>query len=541
MAELRAAFARVFRPYLLVPGGKGEPDKVVRGGAFAGPITGPKRKEVDPDLYGDDVEYDASFVETWKPHMALAPFGDLADKRPLTAAAIETRRAASASYVPVYFANPLQHLDYLVIEGLTKTTFVGALMDAFVRFVVGTGFRPELELINPDAEDDEKNASELEQGQEIIDRLLEIDRQVDEGAEGEDIPLAEKVAMMISQTLIYNRSALVFGYDRPVEVDGQERPGIPSTVRVAHPKDLGMIEVDPATWRLKGVHWHNGAGLVKSKDMAYLWNPLVSGKYHNAMFYGGSVMLTMLDPARVIRKLVAVDFLAMAEATWAGIYNLVIKPEGQTEDDKRAEYQRIVDKMARGGPNILLADPQHVGFHTANFSPKVNEFRDLYESLIRLCVANLGLPQTMFFDESQSNRATMIGKIQLATSTVINPMREQIGRQICSQWYGRWFRMLYKGQPELEKFRIRLAWSDLRVAEWFDMVAAVNELDGRKTLKDREYGELVGVQNYASKIDEEQQRLKDDIMKADAVPPSPSRPKPKAGRKDKTWSREFNG
>jgi len=34
----------------------------------------------------------------------------------------------------------------------------------------------------------------------------------------------------------------------------------------------------------------------------------------------------------------------------------------------------------------------------------------------------------MFYDEFQSNRTTMIGKIQLAISAVINPAREWIGR-----------------------------------------------------------------------------------------------------------------
>ena len=64
----------------------------------------------------------------------------------------------------------------------------------------------------------------------------------------------------------------------------------------------------------------------------------------------------------------------------------------------------------------------------------------------------------MFYDESQSNRATMIGKIQLATATTIQPLREWISRMISPMWYQRWFRLIYKDQdPDLlKKFRVKM-------------------------------------------------------------------------------------
>jgi len=109
----------------------------------------------------------------------------------------------------------------------------------------------------------------------------------------------------------------------------------------------------------------------------------------------------------------------MSEATWSGLFLMAIKPQGQDLAAKEAEYNQVVKNMVRGGPNVLLEDPDNVKFQNVDFNPKVKEFQELTEAMLRYCVASNGLPHSMFYDESTSNRATMIGKIQLATSTVI--------------------------------------------------------------------------------------------------------------------------
>jgi len=120
----------------------------------------------------------------------------------------------------------------------------------------------------------------------------------------------------------------------------------------------------------------------------------------------------------------------MAEATWSGLFLMAIKPQGQDLDEKQKEYQQVTDNMVRGGPNVLLEDPENVKFHNVDFSPRVQEFVGLTEAMLKYMVAVTGLPHSMFYDEEASNRATLIGKIQLATSTVINPMREWIDQAI---------------------------------------------------------------------------------------------------------------
>ena len=47
----------------------------------------------------------------------------------------------------------MHKLDYIAFESIGRSTFGSSLIQALVKFIVGTGFRPELELINPNQDD----------------------------------------------------------------------------------------------------------------------------------------------------------------------------------------------------------------------------------------------------------------------------------------------------------------------------------------------------------------------------------------------------
>lgn len=517
--------AEAFRPFRASPPDpKAQAAKIYHVG---GPL-GTGHRKVDPSTLGKH-SYEADIIAGWQPHMQLSPVNENTG-RALSAAEVK-RRMGGTGPLPMFFSNPMQDLDYLVIEAMTKNAFIGPLMNAFTRFIIGTGFRPELELIHGTG-DAQADSEAVEAGRPIIDALREIDRQIDmPDPARQDISFIEKMAAVIDTTNTFNRSMLVFGYEegRAIEVMGRRWPQIPTVLKFAHARDIGIINVSPESWKLEAVQWRNSAEMIPADSCIYLWNPLITAKYHNAWFYGGSMILPMLDAARGLRRIIGVDFPNMAEATWAGMPILIMKPQGQTKGDKEQEYGEIASRFVRGGPNILLEDPQNVSYQQVDFAPRVGEFIQLCEFLIRYCAANLGLPQSMFFDEAASNRATMLGKIQLALSTIINPLREQFGRQICLQWYQRWFELIFP--DEAQTFRIKLVWDDLHIEEWIDKIQAVTALDARKPLTDKAFGELAGIPGYENKIDLEQVELQNDIMRADAQPPSPSRPKPKGGAK----------
>ena len=451
--------------------------------------------------------YDPEIIYNWDPYLKLVPANHENKGIPYTSEQLSAKKKDSVAignpWNPNYFINPYQDLDYMMIEGALKTTFVGAEMNALTRFIVGKGFRPELELINPD-KDEQKNAETLAKYTKVLDFLKSIDRYVDRRVPGRiNMPLIELMTALIDTTNSFNRSALMFIYDKEhpfKDEDGKEWPLVPTTLRHAHPRDLGIIETDPLTQGLVSVQWNYNFQQISVDDMIYLWNPLVSAKYHNATFYGGSMVLPMLDAARTVRSLIGDDFPAMARNTWAGVPIITVDPEGASVEDREAEYGNLVGRFVVGGINIFLKHPDQVRVDNINLDPKVLEFQKLSDFLLRYSVASVGLPQTLFFDETTSTRSTMLGKIQLAMSVQIEPIRESINRQVNPQWYQKWLEMKYAGTDILKIVKAKLVWEDLHVEKWFDKVEAVNMVDARLPLKNKAYGDLSGIPDYVNKV-----------------------------------------
>ncbi len=472
----------------------------------AGPIRG-KRTKFEPMLFGNTTDYDEDVINHWQPYMHLVPNDDKTGV-PLSAAEITYKRNTKQKWFPRYFSNPAQSLDYITFEAHSRSTIGGPLLRALVKFIVGRGFKPELELINP-GEDSVINQKEIDAHQDIIRDLIQIENQLSFDKDGYlDISYQDKIASLILNAITFNRSALLCRYDEPVTIDDRNYGNIASSMQNAHAREMGMIKTNPYTSRLEQFQWHNSNGFVDIDDSIYLWNPLVSANTYNSMWYGDSFMLPMIDSLRVLRTNIGVNFAAMGENAYAGLGLLSVKPEGSTATKKEEEYNMISQRIVPATTNILLKDPDQTRFDNIDYKPEVDSFINMNESLVKYCAATLGMPHAMFYDESASNRATMIGKIQLAVATVINPMREWVNRSISPQSYDKWFRIMnQKDEKLLKKFRVIMKFDDLNIAEWFDKVEAINEMDGRKQLTDAEYGKLLGLINYPGMVESDAETI----------------------------------
>lgn len=464
-----------------------------------GPLRGTRAK-FDGQLFGEP-PYNEDIINHWKPHMSLVVNDEITGK-PLTAASITYKRNTQKNWYPRFFSNPMQSLDYQTFEAHTRSTIGGPLIRAFVKFLFGKGFRPELELINP-GEDSKENQVEIDNNQDIIKSLLQIEYQYSFDENGYlDISFQDKIETLILNCFTFNRGAIIQRYDHTVSIDDKKFSGLPTSGIPAHPRELGIIETDPITARLKRVQWQNSNGMIDIENTIYLWNPLVSANTYNSMYYGDSMILPMIDALRVVRTNIGVNFAAMGENAYSGLGLLFIKPNGSTEAEKRDEYLQVSANIVPATTNILMEDPDLVKYENVNYQPEVDKFVNMNESLIKYCAACLGMPHSMFYDESASNRATMIGKIDLTIETVMNPQREWLDRALSPQTYDKWFRQIYSDQDELlKKFRIKMVFEDLHISEWYDKVEAVNELDSRKQLTDTAYGELLGIENYTGKVE----------------------------------------
>jgi len=480
--------------------------KEYRIAVAAGPLRG-KRSKFEPMLFGDSTDYDEDVINHWQPYMHLV-VNDEITGTPLSAAEITYKRNTKQRWFPRYFSNPAQSLDYITFEAHSRSTIGGPLLRSMVKFLVGRGFKPELELINP-GEDSVENQKEIDSHSDIIRDLIQIENNLSFDSDGYlDISFQDKIASLILNAITFNRSALLCRYDEPVSIDERNYGNIASSMQNAHAREMGMIKTNPYTSRLEQFQWNNSNGFVDIDDSIYLWNPLISASTYNSTWYGDSFMLPMIDSLRVLRTNIGVNFVAMGENAYSGLGLLSIKPEGSTASKKEEEYNTVSQRMVPATTNILMKDPNLTRFDNIDYKPEVDSFINMNESLVKYCAATLGMPHAMFYDESASNRATMIGKIQLAIATTINPMREWINRSISPQSYDKWFRLMnYKDTELLKKFRVIMKFDDLNIAEWFDKVEAVNEIDSRKQLTDAEYGKLMGLINYSGMVESDAETI----------------------------------
>ena len=401
-------------------------------GHAGGPITG-RRAKINPALFSEPA-YDEDVINHWTPHMRLVVNDEMTGK-PLAASAITYKRNSQNNWYPRFFSNPMQSLDYQTFEAHTRSTIGGPLIRSFVRFLMGKGFRPELELINP-GEDSIENQKVIDANQDKIKSLMQLEQQYSFDENGyHDIAFQDKIQMLILNCFTFNRGAIIQRYDHTVTLDDKKFTGLPTSGINAHPRELGIIETDPVTARLKRIQWQNANGMIDIDDTIYLWNPLVSANTHNSTYYGDSMMLPMIDALRVIRTNIGVNFRAMGTNAYSGLGLLVVRPNGSSESTRQTEYDQISANIVPATTNILLEDPKDVEYHDVNYNPQVDQFINMTESLVKYSAACLGMPHSQFYDESASNRATMIGKIDLTIATVMNPIREWLDRALSPQTY----------------------------------------------------------------------------------------------------------
>ena len=92
-----------------------------------------------------------------------------------------------------------------------------------------------------------------------------------------------------------------------------------------------------------------------------------------------------------------------------GIF-LIVKNQGNTIESKKKEYSEIAQGAPPGNPNVLIKDPDDVKLENVDYEPKITELKELFESMIKLSISIMRLPQVGFYDEAAANRSTMVGK-----------------------------------------------------------------------------------------------------------------------------------
>ena len=445
-------------------------------------------------------------IATHIPRYNVVPYSKGADPKPLSAAVLKERQKKGT--LPRYFMNPYQDLDYMVLQDIYANSMGGRIIDRKEELKFGNGIKPVLKFRNPEKEGDEdKQQKELEKNQHIIDKLNMVDEALGDPDDAMDPYLDSNVntkfQALSKNAAVFGRCMIIKEFTKPlILADGSKAPvGIPNILKVIHPRDMGLVEIDQESWKLKSVNIRYSAIDIEPTHMIYIENGSNNPVY-NALHYGFSEMQSMIGASRSLRQMLEVDFPTITKHVWAGIGFMFIKPEGTTDSEKTAELERINEVIRAGRINELMIDPEDVRVDFQDCQPKIQELVTLADFLIRHNIAQTGMPQALFAQEQDSNRSTLVQKIRLFMDGGLKNQQKDFAQQIAKQWYMPNFKALFgKDSEEFKRFKIEAEFEPLKIEAFDDSVEAVIKLNEQFPLTLEAAGELLGITNFETMID----------------------------------------
>ena len=550
-----------------------------------GPVT---EYAGEPGLM-DATHHHQNFLNNYSPQYTAQPLEVKLDEKKIINQSPYVAKTTKSGQVifPKFFMNPYQALDYIVLQDIWMHTICGTVIDVLTAFTMGRGIHPVLKLndedkveikkiketkgvskspdkgpeiekekpeqktgqVESESESPEEEPPEMEEverdetKEEAIVRVLDENKKllepltaIDESFSdplGEDPFLDEsfdsKATALIRNHWIYGRDLMTKEYfeDRVFEWDGKKFPAIPNVLKVLHPRDIGFVHIDQPTLKLRGCSLMFSTDLILAADMVYMeHNP--NSAIYNGKFYGYSKMHRMIGHGRALRKLIDRDFPNVASIGYAGFSIIAFREDSKGTPSEVSQNETFVNSMTVGSPNATtLKDPEHdMKVHNVDTDPKISEMIEMAHFHAEAAAKSAEVPTTLISKEKDPNRDTLLGVLRIFNENVIRRERIKIGKVFQHQWYMPNWRVIYKGETKiLERFHVEAEFDDFKLEAWDDLVAGVVELSKLNPLRAGAIGELLGIENYETKIDPEGNKMAQEFDLGDATLTKKNKPK----------------
>ena len=468
-------------------------------------------------------EFTASNHDTWEEYKAaeMVPLRDMQKQtRDRLAILAKSFQNSNQPLQPRYFHNNYQYFDHVLLSDAYINSFGGTVIDAYADFIMPKEIKPVLKLRNPsEVGDSDAQAKEIKKNHEIIDTLEQVDRWYsDKGRTSQDpfmdVPLQHKFKTAIINALTFGRDALVYEnwkHVDPVTANGTEYRGLPNVVKVMQPIDMGMIEIDSATWKLGGLYVYNTRNYIPSSEMLYLVNqyqsPMIGG-----MYYGYTKLSRALDPIRLLRRIFAVNYQQFIRNGAMGMGTWVFNSTGY-DDNVRKKIRTSLKASWKSGEFGVVdyANIKDLVFVPMNIDAKIADLKELEAHLFTIISGVMGMPQSLIFDEAAATRATFVGRIISFLNNQIQTPRTTYGAQFATQHYMRIFRTIYAKQNDiLEKFYIDVEFEEMELETKTEKVNRLLLEQQLNPYTNQYIGEELNDQAYLEHIDEE--KIKEQMM-----------------------------
>ena len=474
-----------------------------------------------------------NFLNYYQPQMDIQPLDvELDNKNNIVSQAPFVAKSVKDAKVvyPRFFLNQYTALDYILYQNIWMTTVCGSVIDILTAFTMGRGIRPVLKLnVKPTDEDlktidghketkDEAEARIIEENQKLLDPIIAIDKSFSDPDQKDpylDEDINTKFEALIRNHWIFGRCMILKeSFDEyTFEWEGKKYPDIPNVLKIIHPRDMGFVQIDQPTLKLKAIQLNYSTTMIPATEIIFLEHnadsPIYLGKY-----FGYSKMQRMQGHGRSLRKLIDKDFPNVASVGYAGFSIIAFKRDGKGTTNESSQNQNFVNTMTVGLPNAAaFADPEKdVKVHQVDTDAKISEMIEMAHYHAEACAKIGEVPTALVAKEKDPNRDTLLGILRLFIENVIKRHRATIGHKIDAQHYMPNFRIIHKDNEDaIKRFHIESEFDDFKLESWVDIVSSVVELNQLYKLKADANGELLGIPNLESKIDREAEALDQEM------------------------------
>tara|TARA_R110002020_G_scaffold8222_3_gene33438 strand:+ start:6057 stop:7532 length:1476 start_codon:yes stop_codon:yes gene_type:complete len=356
------------------------------------------------------------------------------------------------------YSNPAytdEELEYF--EEAWGASVCGATIDKLVEYTFGNGLKPTFELIDDNGMDDEQKKKELKKYENELNELIHYDIK---------IGFEKKLRDAITMTIVFGRCVIAF-----------EGNGLPTALKIIHPRDLGRVFLDQQTWGLEKVITTFPSDELTPDEMIYCINRPDSPR-RRTMWYGYSEVQRVAGAARAWRRIVEYDMPEITTSMWAGYGMFILKKLGRSKIEAENDANTILNSLQSGAFNAITVDANdEVDFKSLDLNPKIKEMTELASFYERIIIGNFAVPSALLGREEDQNRATLIGKIQFFLQGVVKARRDWVSELISQQWYERNLRKMGMGEI-LKQVRVKAEFEPIIVESWYDLVDAVLRVKG---------------------------------------------------------------
>ena len=213
----------------------------------------------------------------------------------------------------------------------------------------------------------------------------------------------------------------------------EARP-LPNVLKVVHPIEMGLTEVELYSGKVAGVWIANDQPYVPMGDMIYLVNGY-SSPMIGAATYGFSRLQRSIDQTRMYRRLLARNLPQFLKTSASGMGAFIMNTTGYPHAVRESIRQNLTN-MYRVGEIAVIDYANTADFEWKEFkiNTDIKALVELERSLLSTISTVLGVPHSIVFDSAES-RATLIGRIVTFTNTTVQSLRTSLGRQLVQQYW----------------------------------------------------------------------------------------------------------